>query len=478
MVAEAGAEISYSLLRLRRLLASFSDPPKYEDLEERSLLRLARLLGAVAVPSCVRELSASDEQRWRWAYRLLAYLAGETALRVRVIVTLRRLVAGAAEDSAKVRAAALLVDLGESPPDTAKLSDPVSARRRALGELAGHLRSPEEVARAADYVLASMTSGEVSCFLDDLVEAAPVAAVGLIEELLLRDDVEDRLRGELRGLRAPMVCGPRSRPLRRVPAAVKYTIGSHPDGRRVAIACCEGASCHERLLAALLSRDGFLLDGLYRDGPEAGPLRAQLCDSLREQGFTFQTASLAAARELVSEGARRRSSRGLRQPRSLFLGRDLFSIYDEHLSPRRRGSREADLGALLSRGLEQLAIGDSRRARALLERYVRRAPRDAEGWAALGVCLLAIGQVEEAEQRLQRAAELDSKSSLALWNLAAAAHRGGHAESCYWALCRYLERNDDGEGAEQRREQARALIAEHERMMRLELSPSDRPPTD
>jgi tetratricopeptide (TPR) repeat protein len=464
MRSEEGAEISHSLLKLGRLRASFVAPPACADLEERSLLRLATQIGKVAIPTCVRELGAEAEGRSRWAYRLLTHLGEEAALRPRVVAALQAVTTDAVSDPIKVRAVALLVELGESTPDQAVLSDPASARRRALGELAGHLRSPEELARAADYLRSTMLQEELSTFLDDLIEAAPVAAVGLIEELLVRDDLEDTLRTELRGLRATLVCGPRPRTAPEG-APVKCATGSHPDGRRVALAW-SGVAGRERVLAALLSREKLLLDALYRDGAEANSVLEHLIAALSEQGFTFRLVAVEAAREVVCRAVRQRAARGLRQPRAFYVGRDLFGIHDEHLPMRRRRSREGDLGALLSRGLEQLAIGEASRACALLERYVGRVPRDPEGRAGLGVCLLALGRADEAHEQLQQAAELDPESPLSLWNLAASAHRTGQAESCYRALRRYLERGDDGDGAEERRAHARQLIAEYERLDR------------
>src|SRR5690606_38541664 len=75
---------------------------------EQSMLRLAAGLGCSAVPLCCRELASGDEGRARWAYSLLAHLAGRGEVRDRVVAALLAAADDVeAPDPAKTRALAL-----------------------------------------------------------------------------------------------------------------------------------------------------------------------------------------------------------------------------------------------------------------------------------------------------------------------------------------------------------------------------------
>src|SRR3990172_7747758 len=103
--------ISYSFGKLRAVLDSFaslSDGRPTEPGVERRAIRLARELGATAVPLLIRKLHATDESEAGWACTLLAALGGE-----RVIAAARDLLRDdAVADARKGIALALLSELG------------------------------------------------------------------------------------------------------------------------------------------------------------------------------------------------------------------------------------------------------------------------------------------------------------------------------------------------------------------------------
>jgi tetratricopeptide (TPR) repeat protein len=128
----------------------------------------------------------------------------------------------------------------------------------------------------------------------------------------------------------------------------------------------------------------------------------------------------------------------------------------------------ADRAALeaLDRGLEYLEAGRPRAARRRLHRFVGRYPDVAEGRSALGICLLELGEVDAALGHLSEAIRLEPTQALHRWNLASAAKQAERMGGCYLALRDYLSLGDDGEGADERRAEARSFVRAYERMLR------------
>jgi tetratricopeptide (TPR) repeat protein len=120
----------------------------------------------------------------------------------------------------------------------------------------------------------------------------------------------------------------------------------------------------------------------------------------------------------------------------------------------------------LDRGLAYLEAGRPRAARRRLERFVARHPDHAEGRSALGVCLLELDEAEGALDHLRAAASLQPEEALHRWNLAAAAKQAERMGGAYLALREYLGLTDDGEGADERRKEARSFVRAYERMLR------------
>jgi Flp pilus assembly protein TadD len=129
-------------------------------------------------------------------------------------------------------------------------------------------------------------------------------------------------------------------------------------------------------------------------------------------------------------------------------------------------STEAPMLGSLDRGLEYLEAGRPNAAKRHLERFVAAYPDRAEGLSALGVCLLELGRLDRALGLLHRASELEPEEPLHHWNVASACKQSERMGGCYLALRAYLEREDSGEDAPARREEARSFVRAYERMLR------------
>src|SRR3990172_8078045 len=173
--------ISYSFGKLRAVLDSFaslSDGRPTEPGVERRAIRLARELGATAVPLLIRKLHATDESEAGWACTLLAALGGERAI----------------ADARKGIALALLSELGVETPDDVSLKDPRALREGSVRELLDTLSDAADVARATDLLLEQVSAEALPAFMADIVDVAADEATPLLDELLARDDVSPAAR--------------------------------------------------------------------------------------------------------------------------------------------------------------------------------------------------------------------------------------------------------------------------------------------
>jgi tetratricopeptide (TPR) repeat protein len=124
------------------------------------------------------------------------------------------------------------------------------------------------------------------------------------------------------------------------------------------------------------------------------------------------------------------------------------------------------LHAALDRGLEYLETGRPHAARRRIQRFVDAYPDRADGHSALGVCLLELGRPDVALPHLERACALEPDEPLHVWNVASACKQAERMGGCYLALRRYLERDDRGDDATGRRNEARSFVRSYERMLR------------
>jgi tetratricopeptide (TPR) repeat protein len=483
MTAEqpGAAVISRSFLGLRQLSASFDLAGHCApgQLDEPSLLQLASELGATALPLCWRHLADEDEERADWAHALLLHLGREAGLEARVVTELEALAHRAgAPDRAKLRALALLAELGASPPEDAELSDVDSARRRSQRELALCLSTPADVARAVDHLVEQLCESELLAFVDDLLDNDPGCALALLDELLVRDEIEDACRHELRQRRAAArQIAPAAAPRtwrRGTAAGVTCRGARHPDGRRILLVSEREPADRRRwrALCVLVAANGVLLDGHYAEELTASAIERDLVTPLGREGFAFAPVASAAARGFLIESARLAVRSGRALPRPFYLGRHLLGLRDEHLEGTARSPEVVELAALLDRAIALVARREPARALPLLERYVSQMPEDAEGHAQLGLCRLGLGHAAAALEDLRRASALAPDDPLHHWNAAAAAHRAGLTGACYLALESYRKASkrsrDVAPGADQRRAIAHGFAQEYARLAVLE----------
>lgn len=508
--------VSFALVRLQRLARSFDEIGSDAEPGEaatRAALRLITQLGTTALPLCLRELGSDHAGRARWAEALIAHIGALAEHRERVVDGLQRL-AGQSRESAPAlceRACNLLADLGArlGPGDRSggrsgghpagtqggaqgggpggrpgeqsiyEIREPDIGDPDALRALVSQLRTPAEVALAADRVLVELDGEEVIALVDGLGDTDPVRAIWLADELLLRNDLGEHIRHALRRVRAPLDESGVARP--RPPggqgldlAQVAVLLGRRPGGRQVVIASRPlGAPAPDRVrvLCLLATGDGTLIDGLHgRDFP-ARRLEREVLAPLRQRGYRFTMASPEQGAQEVRRMARATLRLGRPLPQAFYLGRDLLGIYDQHVAGLRAAPGDSPL---LERGLQLLLEGSPERARPILERFVRRAPDHAEGRAALARCLVALDVLEPARAHLLQAMALDPDNPLHHWNLAAIAHRQGRPGGCYLALLDYLDLVGDGvfdagAGAcDARLETATGFVEEYERLAQIE----------
>ncbi|RMH42731.1 MAG: hypothetical protein D6689_07275 [Deltaproteobacteria bacterium] len=443
--------VTFSLAKLQRLRASFDDlragRPAHPG-QERACARIAAALGATAIPLLVRELASADDGRAAWAAHLLAHVAAAGA-RDRVIAALRE-----PPNAARDRARDLLGEIHGTAHDATEAD-----RARSLRRLAACLDTPAEIARAADLITHQMPPADLLDFVDEFAGDQPARAAALVDELYVRDDIDDRTRSELRLLRAALPAdhgaARRSPPVRTVARTARAA-----DGRCAAIATARRRGTRPprfRCLWLLIDAGGALADAGYAADLSRRDIDVDVLAAMRAGGLSFARAPVREVAAQVAAAARRCIARGGTLPRDYYLGRDLLGLFDDHWTHWH--PPQDDTPALLSRALELMAAGSPDRARPLLRRYVARRPDDADGRANLGVCLLACGEPAAAIRQLSRAVALAPNDAMHQWNLAAAAHRTGDTAACRDALRAYLASADVRPGASDRRRTARALLA-------------------
>lgn len=86
-------------------------------------------------------------------------------------------------------------------------------------------------------------------------------------------------------------------------------------------------------------------------------------------------------------------------------------------------------------------------------------------YSALGLCLLRLGKPAAALEQLEHAAELSPTVAAHAWNAAVAAHLTDQPDRLYRLLQNYLRSEDKRPGAAERRQAARALCGEFERLV-------------
>ncbi|MCG8416848.1 MAG: tetratricopeptide repeat protein [Proteobacteria bacterium] len=528
------------------LAHSFDVVESLDSVHRQAALDLADNLGATAIPLCIRELAkhgrdttgpssaasrgfetgrvaesrvADPDPRVQWAGIILRHLSGVKAVRDRVVAALGKL-AESSSSLAAARARSALADIqhrsGAHRADCASepttivhgpdhLADGVDGpsakeariyRDSMLAELAELWNSAAGIALAGHFLVNRLSCGEIPAVVDALGIRDPARTLVLIDELLLRTDVDETARGQLKRIRAALrahIGRHVKTPLPGGQCVATAYVGDHPSGQTVVIATRRVANAAgHRVLSLLICSDTkldtnlpvnppdarredikleetILVDGLYRDelGPRA--VDREILAPIRQQGYRLVPHSAKDVRALVIHAARNTLERRFALPGAFYLGRDLLGIYDQyavisgvHLSRGVAGtnrqqagvpSRPADFGSgefalhdcspeesgyLLDRALSLLAVGKARRARPLFEFLLARDPDNADARAAFARCLLVIDDVAGAKKQLNRAIWLQPDNGSHHWNIAAIAHAEGRAGSCYLALMDYL----------------------------------------
>jgi Flp pilus assembly protein TadD len=447
---------------------------------------MVRELGVTVIPLCVRILEATppDDARARWACALLGHLAEVAQHRTRVVKAVEAFLrTSALGDPVKLHALALLGDLGCPVPGGTRLDDASAAQEHSERELTTMLTTAPEVAHAGDMLVTRLATQEMLALVDRLSAKEPRRALRLLDELLLRNDIDDSCRRELKRIRAPLrdrrssrTAGAWAAPPPGGQPVATAALGRHAGGRRIVVASRKLVRdpSRYRALCLLIDPDDTLIDGMYRNDFTVDGVERDLLRPLRNQGYRFETASGQDAALLVIRTAQAARQLGRALPRAFYLGRDLFAIYNEHAAGV---APEDNLNVLLDRANALVAAGQPQRARPLFERFVAQAPSNPDGCAGLSMCLLALGDLATARSHLRRAAWLDAGNPNHHWNLAAIDHRQGRLGGCYLALVDYLDLGgefDEAPGdSDQRRATAVRFVAEYERIARVEYPGAD-----
>ncbi|HTM20492.1 MAG TPA: tetratricopeptide repeat protein, partial [Kofleriaceae bacterium] len=293
-------------------------------------------------------------------------------------------------------------------------------------------------------------------------------ARALVDELVVRDALAERFRGELGRILAPL--GDATAAAEAAPAGRQPPLAvERADGGWVVVAREPRAGMRPlrwRTLWVCVDADGLVEGADYADELTGRAVDRLLAHIEREAApLAVLAAEQAAAR--VAAAARATLAAGRHLPRGYYLGRDLLGLRDEHTGGRRPAIDHSE--RLLARAVDLCADGEAERARPLLDRYVATRPDDPEGASDLGLCLLSLGDAESARGHLARAVALEPGNPLHHWNLAAACHRAGRLGGCYLALRAFLARATREEDGEHRR-LAESFVAEYERFARLDFA--------
>lgn len=458
---------------LRKLADWFSSSTDRSAQHGRVLDRLARRLGATAVPLLGRELQSGDPRRREAARDALEAIAADSAAgRVRVTAELHAITAGASADEAKVVALGLLSELGEHAD--VRFADPTAIRVRSAIALAAQLETAADLASAADMMIHQLDPDDIVQMLEVMVDAAPRAAHRLASELLVRLDLPIAARDRIVLLLATLDAidsesGAVQAPLR-IPRASRAQAAVLVDAaaRLVVIASRRIVGARRwRRWAVLISATGRIEDCLHEDDAGNDGDAAALIRALCGDGYRLVSTDDDHAQQVVAGAARRTAEATHTLPSAYYLGRDLLELGDAHRS--RRGQADP-ASAALARALELIATGDPARALPLVERCD---PANPDAAAAHAAILLAQHQPLAAQRALERAITAEPDWPLHHWNLAAALHELGDARGVYHALRRFIATSTlpsglAGDPAQPARvAAAERMIAEHERAARL-----------
>jgi tetratricopeptide (TPR) repeat protein len=255
------------------------------------------------------------------------------------------------------------------------------------------------------------------------------AVAGVLDELLLRDELWSGARKQLVALRARLGDAP-------VLPRGAARVWASADGAAIVAMRRGRRGRARRTLVVLLDAGGALARVLYDAGGSAAFSLPALRARLAAEGHALRRAEVRAVSARIAEAARRACAGGERLPRGYHLGRDLVGLDDEHAAPPAPSAAPQ----LLERGTAQLEAGDPAAARPLLGAFVAVHPEDAEARTWLACALMALQQPAAALPHLRAAARLEPEDPVRWWNLAAAARQADKHGASYLALGDFLRR--------------------------------------
>ena len=445
---------------LRRLADSFaalaSETEPAPPMSLRVARRLLGRLGTLALPLLLRELCGTSDARRRWA-RLLLFEAS-TFCEVRVVAELEMIVgrSGSAgiDDTAKIAALGMLRELGITRVD-AEFVDPERMQRRSATQLAAQLDTPADVASAAELMIRQLSHDDLIAIIEAMFTDTETQARRLVTELLGRLDLELAVRAELRRrsaalwIRKPSEMASKRSPKSRTRPTMLVMLRDG-DGREVvAISKRVAGEDRCRTWAVLIDERGCLQDCAYDDDAAPSSLTRDIVAPLTTDGYHPRAVRLATARATVERAIVAAVAASVELPSSYYLGRDLLELGDVHVSQRDPSSPPStiqrapiELATIHGRAVDLLAAGNATGALPLLAHCAQLDPNDADVRGHLGHCLLELGELDAAREQFTHAQRLAPNHAMHHWNLAAAAHRGGHLDECYLALRRFLAVRD------------------------------------
>lgn len=431
---------------LRRLADWFANAPLQRS--HVALIRVARRLGATAIPLLGRQLATGDRVCREAARAALGALA--TAARDRVVSELRTVANGDVGDDAKLCALGLLAELGERAPAT--FSDPVAMRRRSALALAAQLAGPADIASAVDVMLRELADEDIVQILSILGETSPAISRALVGELSGRLDADHHLKQRVRAI-APVSDPLPARGGERTETK-RAARPPHPTvlidaAARVVVVVTRRTDQRWRRWAVLIGANGRLEDCLHEESDDrATGDGAHLIAALCADGYRVASTEFDHARDLVIAAVRRTVRGDGSVPSGYYVGRDLLELGDAHL--REQTSQ-------LAHAIELLAAGDHAAASALVDQVGAPDATELARREVIAACRFAAGDTAGAIGELERLADAAPQWPLHHWNLAVATHRAGDLRACYHALRRFCAASA----------KPTALVADPDQAMRL-----------
>ncbi|MBL4636819.1 MAG: tetratricopeptide repeat protein [Kofleriaceae bacterium] len=452
----SSGEISFSFACLQTLMKSFRDVAEGTLLESGkrdAICELVTHLGEVAIPVLIRNLFAADTDSGEWASQLLLHLSKNDDAKRRVQRELRSYQdAPNLSQFSLLRVADLLATL-DGWQDELPVALPTEILHaecvsdQYLAGLAECINSPSDVAHVVGVLLNDLPPHELQDFIESMALHEPGCAKALVQELVLRDDLERKYRQTLRGVAASL-----SEVFNEIPLSIgqrpTLQVATHSSGATAIVVYLalpqendpeDEVPLYRAMRLDIDVRRG-LTSSLYLCDLSRGDIDEKILHALVEASYELRPIQESEARKRVVLAMRTRSRRGQSMPNCYYLGRDMLGLQGEHLGPS--NDAECDSAAFFSRGTELYQRGNFGQAKELLIKYLQQRPSDPEAMSVLASCLIELQETDRARYYLEQACSLAPAVGRYHWNLASLAHREGRLGECYIAFQQYLKCQD------------------------------------